>query len=68
MGATKVNIYAISDSLPRKIAILLCCVCQESVEKAEKINAEGGGKVINLFSKMSQLRHTPIKKGLGEKP
>jgi integrase len=58
--------------IPRKTrndgSAFMDSIGQESVEKAEKINAEGGGKVINLFSKMSQLRHTPIKKGLGEKP
>jgi integrase len=39
-----------------------------SNEKTEEQKPGSGAKVISLFSKVSQLRHTPIKKGTGEKP
>ena len=58
--------------IPRKTrndgSAFMNSIGQEVVENVEEIKAEGGGKIIPLFSKMPQLRHTLMKKGYGENP
>jgi len=41
---------------------------QKNPEDGDREDVVTGAKVIPLFQKVSQLRHTSIKMGLGEKP
>jgi integrase len=58
--------------IPRKTrndgAAFMQSIGQKKPEDGDREDVVTGAKVIPLFQKVSQLRHTPIKKGLGEKP
>ena len=58
--------------IPRKTrndgAAFMQSIGQKKPEDGDREDVVTGAKVIPLFQKVSQLRHIPIKKGLGEKP